>query len=73
MIKDIQAVQDSVENAEPVVERWWSLADILIARYDDSYVNSPDDMVVEVGYPQWWLDKAGYSGGPVGYTPPSVD
>lgn len=59
--------QWSVENADAVVHRWWSLADMLIARYDDGYVNSPDSMAVEVGYPQWWLDEAGYADGPVGY------
>ena len=69
----IYLTQWSIENAESVVDRWWSLADMLIARYDDGYVNSPDDMAVEVGYPQWWLNQAGYSGGPVGYAPPSGD
>jgi len=60
----------SVSNAEAVVTRWWALSDHLIAKYDDGYVNAPDSMAGEVGYPQWWLDEVGYSRGPVGYAPP---
>ena len=63
----IYITQWSIENAESVVNRWWSLADMLIARYDDGYVNSPNNMTVEVDYQHWWLDEVGYSDGPVGY------
>jgi dipeptidase len=57
----------SISNAEAVVSRWWSLADMLIAKYDDGYVNTPGSTAFEVGYPQWWLDEVGYADGPVGY------
>ncbi|HOR42995.1 MAG TPA: C69 family dipeptidase [Atribacterota bacterium] len=42
--------------ANRAVERWWKLADDLIAKYDDGYV----DALTSVGYPTWWLEEVGY-------------
>ena len=42
----------SNDAANRVVDRWWKLADELVAKYDDGYVNALDS----VGYPTWWLD-----------------
>lgn len=59
----------SVKNAEDVVKAWWGLGDYLIAKYSDGYVNKPK-IGQEVGYPEWWLDAAGYSKGPTTYRKP---
>jgi dipeptidase len=37
-------------------DRWWKLADELVAKYDDGYVNALDS----VGYPTWWLEEVGF-------------
>lgn len=63
------------ENTARVLSRWWTLADTLVAKYSDGYVNLPDgaygtpepEEVRTVGYPSWWLDAAGYAGGPTSY------
>ncbi|MFN0031776.1 MAG: dipeptidase [Flavobacteriales bacterium] len=57
-----------IANAQSVVKRWWSLADMLIAKYSDGYLNNPGtDGVVSIGYPADWLGKTDYSDGPVSY------
>lgn len=55
-------------NADSVVDEWWSLADELITKYDDGYVNEPT-IAQEVGYPREWLDQVGYADGPMTYKP----
>ena len=42
--------------ANRAVERWWKLAEELVAKYDDGYVNALD----AVGYPTWWLEEVGF-------------
>ncbi|MCG8638082.1 MAG: C69 family dipeptidase, partial [Desulfobacterales bacterium] len=41
--------------AKNVVERWWQLADELIYKYNDGYVNGKS-----VGYPTEWLEEVGF-------------
>ena len=53
--------------ANQVVKDWWEFAWILIARYDDGYINAPEKMVQEVGYPKNWYDKSNWSKGPTKY------
>ncbi|MCK5036339.1 MAG: C69 family dipeptidase [Candidatus Sabulitectum sp.] len=55
-------------NADSVVSEWWNFADLMIVKYDDGYINSPGHMAHEVGYPQQWLDEAGWHEGPLTYT-----
>jgi dipeptidase len=63
------------QNADKVIELWWELADMLIAKYSDGLINLPfgnyttphTGTVREAGYPSWWLDKTNYREGPVGY------
>ncbi|MBD3272931.1 hypothetical protein GF385_01085 [Candidatus Dependentiae bacterium] len=55
-----------VDNAEKVVKTWWNLADDLIQKYSDGYINQPK-IGKEVWYPRWWLDKVGYVRGPLSY------
>lgn len=59
----------TVDNANQVVDEWWKLADFLIAKYDDGFVNSPK-LAEEVGYPEWWRDQVGYKDGPTTYKKP---
>lgn len=62
--------------ANQVVKEWWKLAWSLVARYDDGYINAPEKMAQEVGYPKEWYDKTDWSHGPTSYKKPdnkSVD
>jgi len=52
----------STEHANYVVSEWWKLADYLIMKYNDGYVNIPR-VSQGVGYPAWWLKEVGY--GPI--------
>lgn len=53
--------------ANQVVKNWWEFAWTLVARYDDGYVNSPEKMIQEVGYPKSWLDKSEWLNGSTTY------
>ncbi|HDS09313.1 MAG TPA: dipeptidase [Firmicutes bacterium] len=53
--------------ANQVVAAWWEFAWLLVARYDDGYINAPDRMVEEVGYPDSWYEKTNWYNGPVKY------
>jgi len=60
------------QNAALVVASWWELADGLIARYSDGYINLPGTATqapapVPVGYPSQWLGLTDYRAGPVSY------
>jgi len=59
----------SIDNANSVVTQWWDLADMLIAKYSDGFVNIPKT-AEEVGYPEWWLKEVGYDKGPISYQKP---
>ncbi len=45
-----------VDNAEMTVQKWWSLGDLLIAKYNDGYIQDEKGRAHEVGYPQDWLN-----------------
>lgn len=49
----------SNETAQRVVDDWWALADYLIVKYNDGYVNVPEGRSMP-GYPKEWLDAVGY-------------
>jgi len=49
----------SNETAQRVVDDWWALADYLIVKYNDGYINLPGERR-GVGYPKEWLDAVGY-------------
>jgi dipeptidase len=53
--------------ANQVVKDWWVFAWTLVARYDDGYINAPEKMAQEVGYPKDWYDKSGWINGPTTY------
>lgn len=46
----------STSNAEDVVSRWKALGERLVTKYNDGYVNEPDQPV-ERGYPTSWLEE----------------
>lgn len=45
--------------AQHVVNEWWQLGEVLIAKYSDGYINLPSTGR-SVGYPKEWLDAVGY-------------
>ena len=45
--------------AQKTVEEWWKLADSMIVRYNDGYINERGQEK-SVGYPKDWLDAVGY-------------
>jgi len=59
-----------IKNADQVLKQWWNLADYLVQKYTDGYINNPK-IAQEVGYPKWWREKVGYFNGPTSYKKPS--
>ena len=57
----------SKNQAGQVVKSWWDFAWLLVARYDDGYVNAPGKMAQEVGYPDEWYKKSKWPDGPTTY------
>ncbi len=51
--------QYSVSQAQSAVNAWWKLADNLVAKYCDGYINLPTTGQ-SVGYPEDWLEAVGY-------------
>ncbi|MFQ6069911.1 MAG: dipeptidase [Candidatus Aminicenantales bacterium] len=49
----------SNEMAKRVVDDWWALADYLIVKYNDGYINLPEGRRAP-GYPKEWLEAVGY-------------
>jgi len=44
-----------VSNAQMNLDRWWKLADLLITKYNDGYIQDEKGDPREVGYPEQWL------------------
>jgi len=38
-----------------------------VAKYDDGYINAPDKMAQEVGYPEKWYKQSKWPDGPTTY------
>jgi len=53
--------------AKQAVEDWWKFSERLIAEYSDGYVNTPDHMARQVGYPKEWLERTTWPKGPISY------
>jgi len=47
----------SVTHAESTVNRWRTLAEHLITKYNDGYVRTDDGKYPDVGYPEEWLHR----------------
>lgn len=43
--------------AETNIKKWWDLADLLITKYNDGYIQKKKGRPQEVGYPEHWLKK----------------
>lgn len=55
----------SMTTGNAAVAAWWNLSDRLVVEYSNNLVYHPDTGRDEfAGYPDWWLDKAGYQYGP---------
>ena len=48
-----------IKHTKEVINEWWKLADYLIVKYSDGYINIPK-LGEGVGYPAWWLEEVGY-------------
>jgi len=56
------------ENAREILKQWWELADTLVAKYSDGYINLPNEPgAKEIGYPSTWLSYTNYKDGPTSY------
>lgn len=55
------------DNCEKILQKWRELSNYLIEKYVDGYINKPKPHI-EVGYPQWWLNKVDYAEGPTSYS-----
>ena len=62
----------SESQANQVVREWWKFAWHLVAKYDDGYINEPEKMAQEVGYPEGWYKHTNWSQGPTSYKNPRV-
>lgn len=59
-------------NAHTVLSAWWELADTLVAKYSDGYLNPKpsrpqNEGAIGIGYPSAWLGLTTYQSGPVTY------
>jgi hypothetical protein len=45
---------------------------MLIVKYDDGYISTPEKIAQEVGYPKWWRYKVGWQRGPISYQKPQA-
>jgi dipeptidase len=46
-----------VTNAQANVDKWWQLAEFLITRYNDGYIQDDKGDPQEIGYPDQWLKE----------------
>ncbi len=46
-----------VENAESGIKKWWNLADKLVTKYNDGYIQDEKGRPHSVGYPESWLKE----------------
>lgn len=46
-----------VSNAELNIKKWWRLADFLVTKYNDGYIQDEKGRAQEIGYPESWLKR----------------
>ena len=46
-----------VQNAELGIRKWWDLADMLVTKYNDGYIQDEKGRPHAVGYPESWLKE----------------
>ncbi len=55
----------STANSLGIVDRWWHFADSLVVKYSNQMLTNTSTGKSEfAGYPDWWLERAGYQYGP---------
>lgn len=58
----------SKRNAKKVFSQWWKMADMLVAKYSDGYMNLPElETPINIGYSSEWLNVTNYKDGPDSY------
>ncbi|NCC24216.1 MAG: dipeptidase [Deltaproteobacteria bacterium] len=57
----------SQQAADDVLAAWWKLSEDLYIKYNDGYLNEPDNIAQPLFYPNWWLKAVGYENGPLEY------
>jgi hypothetical protein len=57
----------SRDNANLVLRKWWNLAETLITKYSDGYINQAGFPARPIGYPAPWLNVTDYANGPTSY------
>jgi dipeptidase len=67
-----ELTQLSNDNANEVVKTWWALADRLIAKYSNGFINPKpnrpqNSAAIGIGYSSEWLQLTNYKNGPVTY------
>lgn len=60
------------DNANEIVKAWWELADTLIAKYSDGFINPKpskpqNPAAIGIGYSSDWLKLTDYKNGPITY------
>lgn len=61
---DPSAVSDFQQGLqESLIERWWLLADHLVASYSDAIFTRQNTTKMGLGYPAWWLQMIGFNQG----------
>jgi len=59
---------ECTKNSNNILKKWWELADMLIAKYSDGYMNTQDDSAArDIGYSSTWLGCTDYKDGPTTY------
>ncbi|MCP5105273.1 MAG: dipeptidase [bacterium] len=46
-----------VSTAEANIKKWWRLADFLVTKYNDGYIQNEKGRPQEIGYPETWLKR----------------
>lgn len=55
-------------NATAIFNKWWKMADTLVAKYSDGYMNLPEiSTPINIGYSSDWLNVTNYKDGPISY------
>lgn len=49
--------QYCVSTAEMGIKKWWRLADFLVTKYNDGYIQDENGDAQEIGYPSLWLKR----------------
>jgi hypothetical protein len=60
-LTELSASQTRIQRR--VATTWWGLAEMLVVRYNDGYLNYPEndpESVVHIGYPAFWLEMIGF-------------